>query len=65
MVSLCVSNIRVDCNCINYRDGANDGFHEAIGELMSMSVATVKHLQSVGLMDAIEEDPGTEKLEFI
>ena len=32
---------------------------------MSMSVATVKHLQSVGLMDAIEEDPGTEKLEFI
>ncbi|KAI9552326.1 hypothetical protein GHT06_022691 [Daphnia sinensis] len=40
-----------------YRDGANDGFHEAIGELMSMSVATTKHLQSVGLLDVIEDDP--------
>lgn len=39
------------------RDGANDGFHEAIGELMSMSVATTKHLQSVGLMEVIEDDP--------
>jgi hypothetical protein len=40
------------------RDGANDGFHEAIGELMSMSVATTKHLQSVGLLEALEDDPG-------
>lgn len=44
------------------RDGANDGFHEAIGELMSMSVATTKHLQSVGLMEVIEDDPGKIKL---
>lgn len=40
------------------RDGANDGFHEAIGELMSMSVATTKHLHSVGLLEALEDDPG-------
>ncbi|EFX65684.1 hypothetical protein DAPPUDRAFT_65345 [Daphnia pulex] len=40
-----------------YRDGANDGFHEAIGELMSMSVATTKHLHSVGLLEALEDDP--------
>lgn len=42
------------------RDGANDGFHEAIGELMSMSVATTKHLHSVGLLEALEDDPGTD-----
>ena len=27
-----------------YRDGANDGFHEAIGELMAMAGATPSHL---------------------
>ena len=40
------------------RDGANDGFHEAIGELMSMCVSTNSHLHSVGLLDKIEDDPG-------
>ncbi len=41
-----------------YRDGANNGFHEAIGELMSMSVATTKHLHTIGLLDSNEDDPG-------
>lgn len=40
------------------RNGANDGFHEAIGELMSMSVSTKKHLHTVGLLKDIEDDPG-------
>ena len=31
-------------------DGANDGFHEAIGELMAMAGATPKHLYSLGLI---------------
>ncbi|KAM6943565.1 LOW QUALITY PROTEIN: angiotensin-converting enzyme 2 [Xenentodon cancila] len=32
------------------RDGANEGFHEAAGEIMSLSAATPKHLQSLGLL---------------
>lgn len=39
-----------------FRDGANDGFHEAIGELMAMSGATPKHLYSLGLIDELVED---------
>ena len=39
-----------------FREGANDGFHEAIGEVMSMSVATTKHLRQIGLLDAKGED---------
>jgi len=39
-----------------YRDGANDGFHEAIGELMAMSGATPSHLFSIGLMDDLVQD---------
>ncbi|XP_008290762.1 angiotensin-converting enzyme 2 [Stegastes partitus] len=34
------------------RDGANEGFHEAVGEIMSLSAATPKHLQSVDLLPA-------------
>ncbi|XP_008402714.1 angiotensin-converting enzyme 2 [Poecilia reticulata] len=32
------------------RDGANEGFHEGVGEIMSLSAATPKHLQSLGLL---------------
>uniref|UniRef100_A0A3Q2QIJ2 Angiotensin-converting enzyme n=1 Tax=Fundulus heteroclitus TaxID=8078 RepID=A0A3Q2QIJ2_FUNHE len=32
------------------RDGANEGFHEAVGEIMSLSAATPKHLQTLGLL---------------
>ncbi|XP_020493627.2 angiotensin-converting enzyme 2 [Labrus bergylta] len=32
------------------RDGANEGFHEAVGEIMSLSAATPKHLKSLGLL---------------
>ena len=39
-----------------YRDGANDGFHEAIGELMGMISATPKHLYKIGLLDELVED---------
>ncbi|XP_028257888.1 angiotensin-converting enzyme 2 isoform X2 [Parambassis ranga] len=34
------------------RDGANEGFHEAVGEIMSLSAATPKHLQSLDLLPA-------------
>ena len=39
-----------------FRDGANDGFHEAIGELMAMAGATPKHLYNIGLLDQLVED---------
>ena len=32
-----------------YRDGANDGFHEAVGELMALAGSTPKRLQALGL----------------
>ncbi|XP_044209048.1 angiotensin-converting enzyme 2 [Thunnus albacares] len=34
------------------RDGANEGFHEAVGEIMSLSAATPKHLQQLQLLPA-------------
>ncbi|KAK7790888.1 hypothetical protein R5R35_006654 [Gryllus longicercus] len=33
-----------------YREGANPGFHEAVGDVMSLSVSTPKHLRQVGLL---------------
>lgn len=41
-----------------HRDGANDGFHEAIGELMSMSMSTPKHLAEIGLLQEVPESKG-------
>lgn len=34
------------------RDGANEGFHEAVGEIMSLSAATPKHLKNLDLLPA-------------
>ncbi|XP_076041212.1 angiotensin-converting enzyme-like isoform X2 [Oratosquilla oratoria] len=40
-----------------YRDGANGGFHEAIGELMSMAFSTPNHLHKIGLLeDKVENE---------
>lgn len=45
------------------RDGANEGFHEAVGEIMSLSAATPSHLQSLGLLPAdFIEDTGINTL---
>ncbi|XP_064471767.1 angiotensin-converting enzyme-like [Ornithodoros turicata] len=33
-----------------FRDGANEGFHEAIGDLMALSVSTPSHLKMLGLL---------------
>ncbi|KAF2355396.1 Peptidase M2 peptidyl-dipeptidase A [Trinorchestia longiramus] len=38
-----------------YRDGANDGFHEGVGELMGMTLATVNHLISIGLLPDVPQ----------
>ncbi|XP_028823415.1 angiotensin-converting enzyme isoform X2 [Denticeps clupeoides] len=41
---------------ISFREGANPGFHEAIGDVMALSVSTPKHLQSIGLLDKVEDN---------
>ncbi len=38
-----------------FQDGANDGFHEAIGDTLGLSV-TPKYLKSIGLLDVVPED---------
>lgn len=41
------------------RSGANEGFHEAVGEIMSLSAATPEHLKSIGLLEpTFQEDSG-------
>uniref|UniRef100_A0A3P9IDC3 Angiotensin-converting enzyme n=1 Tax=Oryzias latipes TaxID=8090 RepID=A0A3P9IDC3_ORYLA len=41
---------------VSFRDGANPGFHEAIGDVLALSVSTPKHLKSIGLLDKVEEN---------
>lgn len=43
---------------VSFRDGANPGFHEAIGDVLALSVSTPKHLQSIGLLDKVESNLG-------
>nr|XP_037286848.1 angiotensin-converting enzyme-like [Rhipicephalus microplus] len=45
---------------IVFRRGANPGFHEAIGDTISLSVATPKHLKAVGLLKHRWEDYETD-----
>lgn len=49
---------------ISFRDGANPGFHEAIGDVLALSVSTPKHLQSIGLLDKVEENKGTSAMKL-
>jgi peptidyl-dipeptidase A len=42
---------------VQFRDGANPGFHEAIGDTLSLSVSTPEHLQTIGLLPNFEDDP--------
>jgi len=37
---------------ITFRDGANPGFHEAIGDVISLSVATPKHMAKLGYIES-------------
>jgi peptidyl-dipeptidase A len=40
---------------ILFQQGANDGFHEAIGDTMALSV-TPQYLKTIGLLDAVRTD---------
>ncbi|XP_078661599.1 angiotensin-converting enzyme-like [Branchiostoma floridae x Branchiostoma belcheri] len=41
---------------VPFRRGGNPGFHEAVGDLLALSVATPTHLQGIGLLDNVEDD---------
>ncbi|XP_063056336.1 angiotensin-converting enzyme 2-like [Engraulis encrasicolus] len=47
------------------RDGANEGFHEAVGEIMSLSAATPKHLKALGLLAANFTDDTETEINFL
>ncbi|XP_056415226.1 angiotensin-converting enzyme 2 isoform X2 [Hyla sarda] len=42
------------------RDGANEGFHEAVGEIMSLSAATPKHLYSLQLLPSLQANENAD-----
>lgn len=39
-----------------YRTGANPGFHEAVGDVLSLSVSTPRHLEKIGLLKNYKPD---------
>ncbi|XP_053309980.1 angiotensin-converting enzyme [Spea bombifrons] len=41
---------------ISFREGANPGFHEAIGDVLALSVSTPQHLHSIGLLDSVQNN---------
>uniref|UniRef100_A0A0B7AMD0 Angiotensin-converting enzyme n=1 Tax=Arion vulgaris TaxID=1028688 RepID=A0A0B7AMD0_9EUPU len=43
-----------------YRDGANPGFHEAVGDVMSLSVQTPEHMKILGLINEVPTDEETD-----
>ncbi|MEQ2159703.1 hypothetical protein GOODEAATRI_025768 [Goodea atripinnis] len=49
---------------VGYRQGANPGFHEAIGDVMSLSVSTPKHLHEINLLESVTSDMGKDYLQL-
>lgn len=41
---------------VPFREGANPGFHEAVGDLLALSVSTPGHLRKIELLDDYQED---------
>ncbi|XP_044936818.1 angiotensin-converting enzyme isoform X1 [Mustela putorius furo] len=41
---------------VSLRQGANPGFHEAIGDVLALSVSTPAHLYKIGLLDNVSND---------
>ncbi|KAJ9595075.1 hypothetical protein L9F63_013640, partial [Diploptera punctata] len=39
-----------------FREGANPGFHEAIGDVITLSVSNPRHLQRIGLLNNVTDD---------
>ena len=41
-----------------FREGANPGFHEAVGDTLSLSVQVPQHLHAMGLLDDVSATKG-------
>ncbi|VDP14489.1 unnamed protein product [Soboliphyme baturini] len=51
---------------LEFKEGANPGFHEAIGDTIALSVNTPNHLESIGLLQQTEEkDRKKQHLNFL
>lgn len=49
---------------VEFRTGANPGFHEAVGDTIALSVMIPEHLESIDLLDKSVGDDGNELLMF-
>lgn len=48
-----------------FRSSANSAFHEAIGDVIALSVSTPTHLHAIGLLDeSVTRDHDEEKREY-
>lgn len=47
---------------VTFRSGANPGFHEAVGDVLALSVSTPKHLNEIGLLENVTTDKGKQIL---
>ena len=43
---------------LEYRGGANPGFHEAVGDTIVLSAYTPAHLNAIGLLDKVSDSKG-------
>ncbi|CAL1537547.1 unnamed protein product [Lymnaea stagnalis] len=41
---------------VSFRNGANPGFHEAVGDVISLSVQTQEHMHAIGLIPNVSND---------
>ena len=44
----------------HFKEGANPGFHEALGDLITLSVMTPAHLKKLDLIGELEENEGDQ-----
>ncbi|NXX73935.1 ACE enzyme, partial [Urocolius indicus] len=50
---------------VSFRDGANPGFHEAVGDVMALSVSTPKHLHSINLLDQVTDNEAESDINYL
>ncbi|CAG5130978.1 unnamed protein product [Candidula unifasciata] len=43
-----------------FQKGANPGFHEAVGDVIALSVQTPEHMKSIGLLHSVSNDTETD-----
>ncbi|XP_078580935.1 angiotensin-converting enzyme-like [Branchiostoma floridae x Branchiostoma japonicum] len=50
---------------VPFRDGANPGFHEAVGDCLALSVSTPKHLKEIGLIDGVLQEDDEADINYL